>query len=119
MVAACCYCQTVKTANKYKLASPGNEVLIKQKKEMLSLCEVQVMVSEQHAQFPYVNIALNSTATQSSDYQDRFSASRAVDGKRTGGLNKGSCSMTKSQAVNTWTLWLPGGRTGQLLSGSG
>ena len=79
---------------------------------MLSLCEVQVMVSEQHAHFPYVNIALNSTATQSSDYHDRFSASRAVDGKRTGGLNKGSCSMTKSQAVNTWTLWLPGGRLG-------
>ena len=85
--------------------------MITQYKEVLTLCEVEVMVPESDAHFPYVNIAVNGTATQSSDFRDRR-ASRAIDGTRTGILDKGSCSMTRALSVNKWKLWLPGGELG-------
>nr|XP_014433017.1 uncharacterized protein LOC102447856 isoform X1 [Pelodiscus sinensis]XP_025044467.1 uncharacterized protein LOC102447856 isoform X1 [Pelodiscus sinensis]XP_025044468.1 uncharacterized protein LOC102447856 isoform X1 [Pelodiscus sinensis] len=82
-------------------------IVIPGRMEQLTLCEVEVL-SQSCAPPPGAqNLALGCPAIQSStfeDWTDRSEAGKAVDGKRSGLWEQGSCSQTELDIEPWWTV---------------
>ncbi|XP_075776062.1 uncharacterized protein LOC112547121 [Pelodiscus sinensis] len=82
-------------------------IVIPGREEYLSLCEVEVLSQGCAAPPGAQNLALGRPATQSSTFVDKLGravAGRAVDGKRNGKWEEGSCSHTHFEVEPWWTV---------------